>query len=68
MCLAEVTTNNSPREERVATKAREVENIKEKKKRTLCVRMLVEMDSGDEHFVQQSKEIIPQLVKVAAVH
>lgn len=30
--------------------------------------MLVEMDSGDEHFVQQSKEIIPQLVKVAAVH
>lgn len=29
--------------------------------------MLLEIDSGVEHFVQQSIEIIPQLVKAAAV-
>lgn len=53
VCLVEVTTNNSPREVRAATKAWELENMKDIYK-SICVYMLVEIDLGVEHFAQQN--------------
>lgn len=64
--MAEVTTNNTLREVRAATKAQEMKNITEKKKGSGCVSVLFELNLGVEHFVQQNIQIILQLDKVAA--
>lgn len=69
VCIAEVTANNSQREERAATKARELHNIRERgRKGFICVCKHVDIYLDVEIFLQQSIEIIPQLFKATAAY